>query len=196
MIVYINGEQMNLEGSFSNIGHIIDRLVHIVNANKHTIVKIYVDEHAIDYEDKTFLAQPYTSQNIYIITEETDKVFVRSIQESVAFIEHTLLPEIQALSRQCRSGIDKEAHKRLSALIDSFYWLLDLLDFVMKQGFINDFGIKSSEFQVHDLKSFITDITQAASRQDNVLIADLLQYEIHPLMTTWFELLTHLKELT
>ncbi len=195
MEVIINGDSIDIKGEFVNLKDVINKLIEIANNNRRIITSISIDEEPIDQRDESSLNTPYNGQNIYVITEETDKVLERSIAESIEYIKESLLSEINEVSMGFREGAFNDASKQLSAIVDSFYWLLDLVDFMAKHGIFNDTDFKLNDFQISDFVSFLKEIMDAQESKDYVLVSDLLEYEIHPLVAKWLELLNQAKEI-
>lgn len=195
MEVIINGDAIDIKGEFSNIREIIAKLFEIVRSNKKTITSISIDDQPIDHNDEQSLNKPYEGQNICIITEETDKVLERSINESIDYMESSLLENIMEISMGFREGEISKASQQVSVITETFYWLLDLVDFMAKHGVFNDAEMDLNDFQISDFTSFLKEIMDAQEVKDYVLVADLLEYEIHPLIENWLELFKHIKEI-
>ncbi len=195
MEVNINGDLIDIKGDFINLRDIIEKLMEIANDNRRLITSISIDDEPFDQADETSLDLPYRGQNIYVITEETDKVLEKSVEEGIKHIRESLLAGVKEVAMEFREGSIPEASKQLSILVDSFYWLLDLVDFLAKHGIFNDTDIKLNDFQISDFVSFLKEMMDSQESRDFVLVSDLLEYEIYPLLEKWLELFGHVKEI-
>lgn len=195
MEVNINGDPIEIKGEFSSIADIIKKLIEIVRSNKRTITSVSIDDGPIDHRDPSSLNIPYEGQNIYVITEDTDKVLERTLNDTIEYLRDKLLDGIMDLSMDFREDKIKEGSKNLSIIFESCYYLVDLIDFISKHGIFNDTDINLNDFQISDFVSFLKEVMDAQEIKDHILVADLLEYEVHPLMANWLELFLHIKEI-
>ncbi len=131
------------------------------------------------------------SDKIEIFTGTLPQIACDSIKEALAYIVRieSAIPTI-ASSFQILPG--PEAFEQLKQLLEGFYWLnllagklssalqLDLSQTVIQ-------GSKASDY-FDKFTTILNQLVDSQARQDNLLIADLLEYEIRPLMPAWKEL--------
>jgi hypothetical protein len=120
-----------------------------------------------------------------------------SIREAVDYLGRveTISPDL-ALAFRASPGPD--AFDRLKQFYDGFYWLNLLLDrlqttFQLTLESVHVDGVSVRNHHLN-LVSLLKELIGAQERQDFVLLADLLEYEIQPLIPLWRSVFTALGE--
>jgi hypothetical protein len=130
-------------------------------------------------------------EKIEIFTGSVLAIALESIDESMAYLDRIerLTPSL-AESFQISPG--PEAYENLRHLYEGFYCLNTLLEklqarFDLK---IEDIPIGEIPVRQHIQKfaSVLTELIQSQEQRDFVLMSDLLQYEIYPLIPVWKEM--------
>jgi hypothetical protein len=130
-------------------------------------------------------------EKIEILTGSVIEIAVESITESMAYLDRIerLTPSL-AESFQISPG--PEAYENLRHLYEGFYCLNTLLEklqarFDLK---IEDIPISKIPVRQHLQKfaSILKELIQSQEQRDFVLMSDLLQYEIYPLIPVWKEM--------
>jgi hypothetical protein len=131
------------------------------------------------------------SDTIEVFTGTLPQIAGDSIKEALDYLQRveTAIPSI-ASSFQILPG--PEAFEQLKQLLEGFYWLNLLvrklssaLRLELRQTTIQ--GSNAGEY-FDKFTMILNQLVDSQERQDNLLIADLLEYEILPLMPAWKEL--------
>jgi hypothetical protein len=130
-------------------------------------------------------------EKVEIFTGTVTEIAVDSIAEALAYLDRVerLTPSL-AESFQISPG--QEAYENLRQLYQGFYWLNLLLEKLQAKFDVSleDIQIKEVPVREHLLKfvSILKKLIGSQEQRDFVLIADLLQYEICPLIPVWKEM--------
>jgi hypothetical protein len=130
-------------------------------------------------------------EKVEIFTGTMTEIAVDSIAESLAYLDRIerLTPSL-AESFQISPG--PEAYENLRRFYQGFYWLNLLLEKLQAKFGINLEDIRIKGVPVREyLQKFVSVLKQLIESQeqrDFVLISDLLQYEIYPLIPVWKEM--------
>ena len=130
-------------------------------------------------------------EKVEIFTGTLPEIAHDSIADAIAYLQRieTVIPSLAA-GFQISPG--PEAFERLRELYEGFYWLNLLMD-KLETGF----HITSEDVVVRDVPareyhrrfiSILKQLIDSQERGDLVLVSDLLEYEILPLMPIWKEM--------
>jgi len=149
--------------------------------------------------DPAFKAGFLGRDKIEIFTGTLTEIARESIREAQSYLDRVevLIPSL-VTSFQLSPG--PEAFEQLKQLFDGFYWLHLLLDRVGAAFHVTadihlSGGATATDCHLR-FASVLKQLVEAQERRDFVLIADLLEYEILPLVPEWRALFATLYELT
>jgi hypothetical protein len=136
-------------------------------------------------------------QKVEIFTGTLRDVASDSIDEAVLYLER-----IEAVSHSLvsgfRSGPGPQAFGNLRQLYEGFYWMNLLIDRLRKSFGIRLEGItirgESAQEHYNRFLSVLKQMVAAHERQDFIFVADLLEYEILPIVPIWKEMFKALEE--
>lgn len=74
-----------------------------------------------------------------------------------------------------RVGKDQEAYQQMTLLMEGLAWISDAVHLTRE----------FHQVAVLEIKKMIEELHEALENSDTVLIADLLEYEINPKITSW-----------
>lgn len=157
--------------------------------------ELYFSHMVIDgveiYNDYEFYIEDHLRKIENIIIEvKTEWQFTDDIIISIHEYLRRAMPEIKLLSNSFYQSSSTEAWKKLSDLFEAIQWI---------HGAIMSINNKKSQiengeqyiFNAASLEGIFPDLLQALEAQDNTLIADLLMYEIIPLLEKLQQLKTN-----
>jgi len=129
--------------------------------------------------------------SVEMFTETVKGIAHDSIDEAFEYLDR-VEAAIPSLSMSFQSCPGPEAFENLRQLYEGLYWLNLLLD-KLKANFqirIDDALVQGVPAPEHHRKfiSVLKQLIESQERKDFVLIADLLQYEICPLVPVWREM--------
>jgi hypothetical protein len=128
---------------------------------------------------------------VEIFTGTLKQIASDSLREAIAYVGR-IEAAIPSIAQRFQIEPGPEAFKQLKQLLEGFYWL-NMLVTKLSSAYGMDLqstrilGILASEFY-EKFTQILNQLVDAQERQDNLLIADLLEYEIQPLLPTWNQL--------
>ena len=136
--------------------------------------------------------QIFSGEKVEIVTGTVDEIIHDSISEAFEYIER-LNEGIPQLALNFQTYPAPEAFEYLRQLYEGFYWL-NILQQKLVANFDIDFNTvliqgKSAKEHQQNYISILKKLQDAQESRDTVLIADLLEYEIAPMISVWKELL-------
>jgi len=130
-------------------------------------------------------------QRVEIFTGTMGGIALESIAEAIAYLDRIerLTPDL-ATNFQISPGSD--SFEKLRQLYEGFYWLnllLDRLESKFHIGLVSMVAAgKPAGAHLEKFAAILKDLIQAQQKEQFVLIADLLQYEVLPLVPVYREL--------
>ena len=128
---------------------------------------------------------------VEIFTGTLAEIARHSIVEALTYLDR-IEAATPSLAESLRISPGAESFKNLRQLSEGFYWLNLLLD-KLKTSFrvnLNDVIIREAPAQEYCQKfiAILKQLIESQEKRDFVLIADLLEYEILPLVPVWKEM--------
>jgi hypothetical protein len=156
------------------------------------IRQIHIDGHPLALDSFPYpgdiLKQTKNREKVEIFTGTVPDIARESIGEALAYFDRieALIPSL-ASSFQVYPG--PEAFENLRQLLDGFYWINLLLDKLTANFrlILEDYLVQEVPVRDH-VEKFIAILRQlidSQQRGDFVLIADLLEYEVVPIIPIW-----------
>jgi hypothetical protein len=148
----------------------------------------------LDYSRKDFAESVWEigdREKIEIFTGSVTEIASDSIAESLAYLDQVekLTPSL-AESFQISPG--PEAHDNLRHLYEGFYCLSLLLEKLRARFDLDLENVRIRDVSVREhlqkFASVLKELIGSQEQRDFVLISDLLQYEIYPLIPVWREM--------
>ncbi len=134
-------------------------------------------------------------ERIEITTGTLQEIARESLDEALSYLDRVerVIPSL-ASSFQASPG--PEAFENLKELYTGFYWLNMLVDRLAKNLKVSfsDVLLRGSPLREHNEKfvSILRQLVESQEKADFVLVADLLEYEVLPLIPVWKELFVDL----
>lgn len=157
---------------------------------------ISIDGNPLLNEDLTEISedinqQIFNGEKVEIISGTVDEIIHDSLSEAFEYLER-LREGIPRLALNFQTDPGRESFEYLSQLYEGFYWLNLLLNKLTAK-FNADFNcIQINELSIKEhQRIYITILKQlldAQKKRDMVLISDLLENEIAPMVPVWKEM--------
>jgi hypothetical protein len=136
-------------------------------------------------------------EKIEIFTGTLQEVALDSIREAITYLERveTATP---SLASSFRAGSGPEVFENLKQFYEGFYWVNLLLD-RLQQTFhvpLDTISIGDSDAREHNAKlaAALKEIVEAHEKKDFGLVADLLEYEVAPIIPGCKDVFTALRD--
>jgi hypothetical protein len=130
-------------------------------------------------------------EKVEIFTGTVDEILSDSISEAFTYLERAE-EGILVLARNFQSDPGPESFQGLSQLCEGFYWL-NLLLSKLSDNFaivLDDVIVQGVPAGEHHRKflTVLKELLDSQEKRDLVLISDLLEYEIAPMVSLWKEM--------
>lgn len=86
----------------------------------------------------------------------------------------------EKMAETLQGGDHHDAMQQLPSFIEGIEWVVQALNGLLKNGYYIDVETSS-------LNGYLIETEQAIQNQDFILLADLLEYEITPILTEWLK---------
>lgn len=200
-LVKLNDEVLDLDmEGMSKIGDIYEKLTSEFFDDKEIVTEIHINDRIVDTED--FLATLDTSlEDVERLSFKTLKNPARQVASLLGKMNGYLsgfAVEIDKVADKFRLGSIEEANVSLLEAIDGLVALNELLSTVRMVSSPDINTLQNAGKSMEDLEKGLLDVTEEIRKgqegQDWVTVADLLEYELSPLMKEWKEMIPHLEK--
>jgi hypothetical protein len=190
---YINEREINPPPDITSFNQLLTLIEEMEIPANSVIRMIQIDgipvmPDAVSKDFRDFLEQKDCHEKIEITTGTVEEIAMDSIRQAIEYLGRVEdgTPSL-AISFQMAPG--PEAFENLRQLYEGFYWLNLLLDKLA-----SNFDIVFNEIRIQGIpagdhhRKFIEILKQLVDSQergDMVLISDLLEYEILPMVPVW-----------
>ncbi|PIQ99313.1 MAG: hypothetical protein COV66_12080 [Nitrospinae bacterium CG11_big_fil_rev_8_21_14_0_20_45_15] len=192
MKIIVNGkERPAIAGN--QVRDILDAILQDVDGSKYFISRLLIDGKEVSANADDINALPVTEietleANVNLLNDS----LVKNVTNAQNYLQR-LLPGIEKASELFRNENEIEANKFFVQIIDGIDWFSQVLQVVVTvQGFsLDELSIDGKTMKErHDqLTNLTLQMVDANKNKDWVLLADLLEYEIHPYYEEWETLL-------
>jgi hypothetical protein len=86
---------------------------------------------------------------------------------------------VQQATESFRIGDDAEGNNTLTQIIDGFKWIIEVLTLTR--------DVQANPIDIDCIGNILSEIIEALENGDSVLIADMLQYEVIPILEKWYD---------
>ncbi len=196
MLVTIN--EQNLPENFSHLGNLEDVIAEISERfipSGQQVFQVHVNGE--------FFSERYPRESRYMELGEISRLEVKTVSDAdmARFILHesvrqagTLLKAIEQSASLFRVGSDEEANHYFAQILEALRWLLQTgenASQVLKLDLVKaspDQNVSMPRF-LRDLQDLLEEMQEFAEDQDYVMLADLMEYELLPMVQGWQRIL-------
>ncbi|MBN1571507.1 MAG: hypothetical protein JXA73_26965 [Acidobacteria bacterium] len=199
---YVNDKEITPPMDTSSLGQILKEVENAHLPPNVVVRKIQIDglpllPQIVSENPAALCEQMERSEKVEIFTGTLAEIAGDSIREALAYLRR-IEDATPSLAESFRFSPNPDAFENLRQLCEGFYWLNLLID---KLG--TNFQLRLEEMIVggipamHHHQKFISVLKQLVESQESgdfILIADLLEYEILPLVPVWKEMFGSIAE--
>lgn len=192
-MIVIDGQQSVLETSqYKNLEQVLVKIMDEEQCRDRIITDVLVN-------DESF-TEIYPHQAEDVDTGEIDKIEVITVpkKEMAINITRELYKVIRLMNEGARQVSDLFRQAEDAEALEVYQDLLEVIrDFLGMVGLLRDeFGLKNNEMinqSMEDLSSLLSEFIEVQENEDWVLLSDLLEYELNPLVARWKEILSQMR---
>ncbi|MZG54688.1 MAG: hypothetical protein F3743_06265 [Nitrospinae bacterium] len=196
MKVSINGvEQEESEFEGDTIGAILDSMVQQTPGSY--IRRIWLDEVESPPDDhETLQKNPSDIQSLEVELAHLKDLVATNLANAVDYLKR-LIPGFEKAAELFRTGNEQEANKYYLQILDGIDWFSQVVNIIMKpdagEMVMPGSDNESLEARQAKLTDLMSQMLEANKKQDWVLLADLLEYEMVPFYKDWEKILSRLE---
>ena len=196
MKVSINGvEQEESEFEGDTIGAILDSMVQQTPGSY--IRRIWLDEVESPPDDhETLQKNPSDIQSLEVELAHLKDLVATNLANAVDYLKR-LIPGFEKAAELFRTGNEQEANKNYLQILDGIDWFSQVVNIIMKpdagEMVMPGSDNESLEARQAKLTDLMSQMLEANKKQDWVLLADLLEYEMVPFYKDWEKILSRLE---
>ncbi|WP_281883044.1 hypothetical protein [Paenibacillus sp. YYML68] len=172
--------------STSKLIEVLSSIEFFLQENELYVSHLLVEEDEVFENYKEYLINHESNIQTVTIVVVTLAELINQLVISTSSYLDRVLPEVQLLSNQFYQGASSETWSKFAQLIDGLQWISQML-FSIDQ--INH-GLKGLTFVTKERPEFetlIRNMQDAVVNTDTILLGDVLQFEIIPMLTTIHE---------
>ena len=191
---FLDSQEIAIPFDASSIDQVLKHIENFHLSPNTVVRQIRIDglPFLVDSEEiQDSLLQLDQREKVEVFTGTVTAIAIDSIGGALEYLDR-VEAAIPSLSMTFQTSPGSEAFQHLRQLSEGLYWLTLLLD-KLKAGFFRSFEdvlVQGVPAHAHHQKfiAVLKQLIESQERMDFVLISDLLQYEILPLVPVWREM--------
>ena len=185
MVIYIQDQHVEIESGSTEITEIFGTIDKILAEKNLELGYLIIDDQPIFEDLHNYLSEHLVEiKKIEVIVKYTKKIVFETINSTEQYLSNAI-PQIKTLAEEFYQQPSDYTWSKLVDLFEGLQWIIES---VVKIDKIKDLGEIVTHYQiwneyvqgVSELSPVIPEIESAMVGKDNVLIGDLLLYEVIP----------------
>lgn len=196
MEIFVDGipREITLQGT-ETVGDVVGSVSKDLDTKKR-IVKVFLNGEDITGISQKHLDPAIQSMKFEISTGLASDLAAESL-ESIIDFHGSLLKEFQRSADEFRMGSYEASSNILSSCVDGLQVLMkttmSVTNLLQKTPDTIQAGEMTLNETIQKIAAVLEEMIQAQTNHDGILIADLIEYEIHPLIEDWGQALQSMK---
>lgn len=160
----------------------VDRVIEVINEllqENYFFSHFIVDGKEVKEEPETFLSLNLSEIDLLEIVALTTKEFINELLLSTEKYTERALPQIESLSDAFYSNPSASDWTELANLFEGIQWIVSM-EQTIDHSSVRPFNWNEVQEHTLTIQGELENLEEALRQTDNVLIADILQYEILP----------------
>lgn len=175
------------EKKYEDVGELIDAL----HTEGYVVMKVVADDQDITNFSESEINRIRPIEKLEIGVEEAEKLLIDVLEEAESYLPR-LMGGIEDIVNAFSQGKKMEGYQLLEQALEGFTWfnrVIENLNNNLKFDFLNSQEKKKIKKSTDKWKEKIKDLSEAMENQDTILIADLLEYEITPILEDYLPII-------
>ncbi|WP_018249190.1 hypothetical protein [Orenia marismortui] len=189
----IHGIDINLDDrEYKTLGDIIDE----IEANDGVVLRVIADGEDLSALSELELGEINPIEKLDIEAIKIEKLIVDSLSEAEEYIPKLMLG-IDDIVNEFNRGNENQAFELLEQALEGFNWLNNAINaFVsnFSKYEIPNFDMKKLNNIIDAWQENLKELLTAIENQDIVLIADILEYELRPILNSYLSVIKEVNE--
>lgn len=177
MKIFVNNEEISNGNTIRDISAVIEYAEKEAGENDSIIEGIFINGISVD-EISEIPAE--SIEKVEIFTKKTGIVILESLQEMSEYIVR-LRAGIDEIINCLQDDNERDAMKKLEEISDGLEWIYNILNYAQT---LNKISFKEIEFDValDKFKGILPEVVESLENRDNIMLSDLLSYELAPIV--------------
>lgn len=196
MNVYVDGTQVDMSDiPVETVADVIGMIAKDLDSSRR-VVRVSVDGEDITGVSERHL-ETISAMSKFEITTAKATEFAAEVLESLSEFRNSLIKELEKTAEEFRSGSFEKSNEFLARCVDGLSVLLKttmsvagLLQLQLSQVKAGDKDLEASSRKINQV---LEEMIEAQTNRDGILIADLIEYELNPLIDDWNAGIAYLK---
>ncbi|PLS17874.1 hypothetical protein CVD28_09270 [Bacillus sp. M6-12] len=186
MKLIINETIFKFNNDISSLQDVIDTIENYFSQSEKYLDYIIIDGVEIYYEFEASIAESIDSIQLVEVKEKNKKDLLAELLLTIESYIKRALPEIEHLANEYYQGATSESWNSFTQLLEALNWMYDAILRINESEYTND-GLRVALIQI---QKELSNLEEAVKSEDHVSIADIIQYEIMPIINTINESVT------
>ncbi|MBI2061730.1 MAG: hypothetical protein HYT87_18470 [Nitrospirae bacterium] len=198
--IVIDGRQESiLPDNFNTLDELVGDVVRRMVPKNRLVSKILVNGEDLTDQNQSRLAGTPAAdvRSIEFRTEPLSEAVVGALDRAFDYLDR-LREGIRVCVEKYRSGEDLSAHRLLAECLDGLVWFVSFstnMRVALRLNYDDEyFQGETLTAKQNRLYEHIRELEKAQKNMDTVYMADLLEYEIEPILKDWMEVFPSLRE--
>ncbi|MFQ5561467.1 MAG: hypothetical protein ACE5FU_12915 [Nitrospinota bacterium] len=188
MKITVNGSPVTVGGEIKTLKSLISTLKKDHIDSQDLITKIVIDEKEVDISESNF---PLTDSSTIALVSEPPRQLAKTSIENLQTHITQILPSLEKSADKFRTEGEEEANKYYSDCLGALQLFSELIDGVSKMLDLDYSKIHSKDGRKNDdiikTQKLFEAMHEAQTQKDWILLADVIEYELTPVMKNWLD---------
>ena len=192
MKINVNGELLEFANSKANIETILETINNKLEYAKLELSHLIIDGESV-YEDFYVYFETHIDsiEDVVVEVQDLKQVISETLRSAFDYMSNVVIV-LRPLSEEFYQSPVAETWTQLANLFEGIQWIIktqEQIDSINNlEGIVTDYAVWNDYVQnIRYFKEQIMEMEQAMTNQDNILIGDLLLYEVLPIFETAHE---------
>lgn len=180
MVIKLREQEVTLPNDTVNAKEVVNHIRALLDNSQIVMENLVINGSVVEDDYEEFIAANLlTIEDIEILGRPLQEYIFEQVREGLAYLERAL-PEVENLADQFYQGCSNGTWEKFDLLLEGIQWLAQLTHTVQNPEIITNW----SDYQKTSVEMLqkLGELGSALQNMDQVLIADIIKYEIYPLL--------------
>ncbi len=182
MKVEIYGIDFELETE----GYTVDELIEIINNKGYVVLDIIADGRDISNISDSEIEALMPIKVLEINAKKVEEVLLETLAGMKEFIPD-FIGNLDQISVDLTIGKEEEGYNKLALAMDTLDWLNQFLSYLNSPEIVIKDNLKERKALLQQWYETIHALDEALDNQDKVLISDIIEYELKPVLENYLK---------
>jgi hypothetical protein len=180
MLIKLHNQIMTIEGESISATEIVSNINHLLEIDQVSLDYLIIDGIEVFADFEQYLSENIrTIDLIEIMTKSYHEQIMGQLNEAVNYLERAI-PEVTVLADEFYQGAKQSTWEKFDQLLEGIQWLAQIVCVIQNKTLLPNWD-QFQNIAVTMLKQ-LGELGKALQDFDRILMADLIKYEIGPIM--------------